>query len=167
MARFHPTMRSLLAFGLLPLSIALAGCTVEDVHATSPRARTPDACCEEVPLAAPLRAAADRPTLVEWHGSYWPVDVEQRLRDGRALVHYVGWGPEYDELAAPERLRVEVPPDAPPRRGDALYVEWHGSYWPAVVTDVDADGRARIHYDGYGDEWDETVGPERTARLAP
>ncbi len=48
----------------------------------------------------------------------------------------------------------------PYRSGDAVSVKWHGSWWPAQVLQV---GRKQwfIHYDGYGNNWDEWVGPGR------
>ena len=47
------------------------------------------------------------------------------------------------------------------RAGDPVEVLWGGSYWPAKVLAVRGADRYAIHYDGYGAEWDEVVGPER------
>lgn len=44
--------------------------------------------------------------------------------------------------------------------GDLVEVEWRGSWWPAVLVERRGD-LWLIHYEGYGDEWDETVGPDR------
>jgi hypothetical protein len=41
---------------------------------------------------------------VEWHGSWWPALVLER-RGGRWLVHYEGYGAEWDEVVATERIR--------------------------------------------------------------
>ncbi|HZX32271.1 MAG TPA: caspase family protein [Rhodocyclaceae bacterium] len=46
-------------------------------------------------------------------------------------------------------------------RGDAVDVEWHGSWYPGSVLEVKSQGRYRIHYDGYDSSWDEVVGPDR------
>jgi len=43
---------------------------------------------------------------------------------------------------------------------DEVEVEWHGSWWPAVVLEQ-RGGRWLVHYEGYGSDWDEVVGPER------
>jgi hypothetical protein len=40
-------------------------------------------------------------------------------------------------------------------------VEWHGSWWPAVVVEKRGRRRWLVRYDGYGSEWDEVVGPDR------
>lgn len=47
--------------------------------------------------------------------------------------------------------------------GEVVEVEWHGSWWPAVVLRAD-EGGWLVRYDGYGAEWDEIVGPERIRR---
>lgn len=45
--------------------------------------------------------------------------------------------------------------------GTRIDVEWHGSYYAASVLRMAQDGRARIHYEGYGPEWDEDVTEDR------
>ncbi len=45
-------------------------------------------------------------------------------------------------------------------RGQKVEVEWHGTWYPAVVIEV-GQGQWKIHYDGYGDDWDEWVGTDR------
>lgn len=45
--------------------------------------------------------------------------------------------------------------------GDKITVEWKGSNYPATVTAVAGANQYKIHYDGYGAEWDEVVGPSR------
>jgi hypothetical protein len=43
---------------------------------------------------------------------------------------------------------------------DEVEVEWHGSWWPAVVLDK-RGARWLVHYDGYAAEWDEVVSGDR------
>lgn len=45
--------------------------------------------------------------------------------------------------------------------GTAILVEWHGKYYEATVLSTTPDGLTRIHYEGYGPEWDEDVGEDR------
>jgi hypothetical protein len=76
--------------------------------------------------------------------------------------------------AAPVRVRPgpsgsasSQPPPEPPgvyRVGDRVRVEWHGSIYPAAITSVLDSDRYRVHYEGYGDEWDETIGLNRIQR---
>ncbi len=63
-----------------------------------------------------------------------------------------------------ERVVVEhgTPDDSPGSSvGDRLEVEYGGSWYPATVEAVLADGRVEISYDGYGQAWNEIVGPAR------
>lgn len=48
-------------------------------------------------------------------------------------------------------------------RGQAVLCEWRAKYWPATVLEVLPGDLYRIHYDGYSDSWDETVGLDRLA----
>ena len=43
---------------------------------------------------------------------------------------------------------------------EEVEVEWHGSWWPAVVLEQRGN-RWLVHYEGYGSDWDEVVGPDR------
>jgi hypothetical protein len=44
---------------------------------------------------------------------------------------------------------------------EEVEVEWHGSWWPAVVVEKRGGSRWLVHYEGYGDDWDEVVGSDR------
>jgi hypothetical protein len=39
--------------------------------------------------------------------------------------------------------------------------EWHGFQYTAVIVGIVGPERYRIHYEGYGNEWDENVGRDR------
>ena len=71
--------------------------------------------------------------------------------------------PPPSEKATPRPTSTEVLRASAPGRpaGSKIEVEWHGRYYPATVLTTTADGKTRIHYDGYGDEWDEDVGEDR------
>lgn len=87
----------------------------------------------------------------------------------------IGCAPPPREAVAPANI-VTVPvargadggrraPEIHPRAagfavGDPVEVEWRGTWYPATVMEV-RDGAFLIHYEGYGKEWDEAVGPER------
>ncbi len=73
---------------------------------------------------------------------------------------------------APRVLRIEAPTSAPctpttraRAAGTRIDVEWHGRYYPARVLRMTEDGRARIHYEDYGAEWDEDVTDARIRDL--
>jgi hypothetical protein len=47
------------------------------------------------------------------------------------------------------------------KAGDAVRVEWGGTWWPAEVVAVRKDGKVKIHYTGWSSDWDEVVPPGR------
>ncbi|MBI3865726.1 MAG: caspase family protein [Planctomycetia bacterium] len=50
--------------------------------------------------------------------------------------------------------------------GRRMEAEWRGSWWP-VHTQAVENGKTKIHYAGFGAEWDEWVGPERLRDYHP
>jgi len=78
--------------------------------------------------------------------------------------------------AAPTKIRIRPGPSASasgsaaPRSlsiyhtGDRVRVEWHGSVYPATIINMLGDDRYRVHYDNYGNEWDEDIGLNRIQR---
>lgn len=44
---------------------------------------------------------------------------------------------------------------------DDVDVEWKGTWYPANVMEVRPQGKYKIHYQGYDNSWDETVGSSR------
>ena len=111
------------------------------------------------------------------------VDGPARLR-----VHYDGYSDDWDETIAVTRVSSRLdapvappssktrgrpgasasasasPPPTPYRQGDRVRVEWHGSVYGATVVSVADPDHYRVHYDGYGAEWDETVPIARIQR---
>jgi hypothetical protein len=74
---------------------------------------------------------------------------------------------------APAPASASAQPSAAPRApgprdlyrvGDHVRVEWHGAIYGATVIAVPELDAYRVHYEGYGDEWDETVSASRIQR---
>ena len=106
-------------------------------------------------------AAAQSPNdqlFVEWHGSGWAAHAIGATNDGRAVVHYDGWAKEWDEVVERSRVAHET-------NDGKTFVEWRGSWWPATIIGRTPQGELRVHYDGWGNEWDETVDASRVRRL--
>jgi len=119
--------------------------------------------------------------LVEWEGNVYPAKIIATDGPTKFKVHYDGYDAIWDETVSKERVKgyVEgnvVNPEPPPKVrqkamtaaqsnvykiGDRVRVEWHGAMYPAVITSIVGQERYRIHYEGYGPEWDETVGLNR------
>ena len=60
-------------------------------------------------------------------------------------------------------LGAYAPPAAAQAQGRAAYATWGQSIWPVSVASA-GGGSFRIHYVGWGAEWDETVGCDRLRR---
>jgi len=45
--------------------------------------------------------------------------------------------------------------------GDAVDVEWKGSWWKATILTVESDANYKIHYVGWSASWDEVVPAHR------
>jgi hypothetical protein len=119
--------------------------------------------------------------LVEWEGNVYPAMIIEVPQAGKVKVHYDGYDELWDETIPRNRIQgyveghVTIPePPAKVRKtaveaartneykiGDRVRAEWHGHYYPAVVIGVVGPERYRIHYEGYGNEWDENVGRDR------
>lgn len=119
--------------------------------------------------------------LVDWEGNVYPAMIIEVPGPGKVKVHYDGYDEMWDEVIPRNRIKGPVEgnvaiPDPPEkvRRtaveaaktnqhkiGDRVKVEWAGFFYPAVVVGVVGPERYRVHYEGYGSEWDENVGRER------
>ncbi len=119
------------------------------------------------PVVATSAGQRAKRVEVEWSGSWWPATVMQ-TRGKLTRIHYTGWGAEWDEWVGPERVRSAAvrPPVRSPRPGQRVEVEWHGSWWPATVIQARA-GLTKIHYTGWGAEWDEWIEPPRLRAAHP
>ena len=123
--------------------------------------------------------------LVEWRGADHPAVIVAIEGPSRFRVHYDGYGDDWDESITTVRIQARLGPVAsaaglvptpyprasgsaqPPsvyKVGERVRVEWHGSIYPARITVVLGGDRYRVHYDGYGDEWDENIGLNRIQR---
>jgi hypothetical protein len=63
-----------------------------------------------------------------------------------------------------DRDPYEVTEDTPLSEGDAVQIEWGGSWWAGSVVALKEDGKVRITYSGYDNSWDENV-PRTRLRL--
>ena len=129
--------------------------------------------------------------LVEWRGGEYPAVIVGVEGVSRFRVHYDGYSEDWDETIPATRIhgRLSTTPGAvapvaankprarasasasvaplPPsvyHLGDRVRVEWHGSLYPASIVAVLGDDRYRVHYEGYGDEWDEDIPMSRIQR---
>lgn len=74
-------------------------------------------------------------------------------------VHYLGWGPEWDEAVDAARLRPVTTGHW--KKGDRVQVEHDGDWYPATILQVDEGFFYFIRYDEYDADWDEWVTDKR------
>ena len=119
--------------------------------------------------------------LVEWEGDVYPAMIIEVPGPGKVKVHYDGFDELWDEVIPRNRIkgfvegevRIPDPPEKVRRTaveaaktneykiGDRVKVDFQRSQYPAVVVGIVGPERYRVHYEGYGNEWDENVGRER------
>lgn len=119
--------------------------------------------------------------LVEWEGANYPAMIKEAPSSSKFRVHYDGYDDVWDETVLRDRIKdlvvgtvVQPEPPAKVRAkaiqaaqtnvykiGDRVRVEWHGQIYPALISGIVGQERYRIRYEGYGTEWDETVGLSR------
>lgn len=119
--------------------------------------------------------------LVEWEGASYPAMIVEAPGPAKFKVHYDGYDPIWDETVPRDRVKglvegtvIQPEPPAKVRAkaiqaaqtnvykiGDRVRVEWHNQIYAATITGIVGQERYRIRYDGYGAEWDETVGLSR------
>lgn len=121
---------------------------------------------------------------VEWEGADYPAVIIAATSPTKYKVHYDGYDNVWDEVVPRDRIKSLIEGAArhpePPAKvrakalqaaqtntykaGDRVRVEWHGQLYMSTVLSIVGQERYRIRYDGYGPEWDETVG---IARIQP
>ncbi len=90
---------------------------------------------------------------VDWNGSRFPAKVLEE-KGGKWFIKYDGYGDEWNEWVGADRIHFTW------RAGDKLQVLWNGTWFPAMIMEF-KDGKYKIHYDNYGDEWNEWVDLKR------
>lgn len=70
------------------------------------------------------------------------------------------WDVKADKQADAQARSNPVPNSLPYRLGDAVQVSWKGKWYRATVIQL-SQNKTKIHYDGYGNEWDEWVSGDR------
>jgi hypothetical protein len=132
--------------------------------------------------------------LVEWRGDDYPAVIVAIDGPAKFHVHYDGYSEDWDESIPATRIKARLSTSPEPmsaggpkprvhlgasasasgstaprppsvyRAGDRVRVEWHGSIYPATIINVLGDDRYRVHYDNFGNEWDEDIGLYRIQR---
>lgn len=99
-----------------------------------------------------------------WGGKMYPAEIT-KINGNQCFIHWYQESGTFDEWKActdfiPDGGAAPAAPASAYSEGDAVMVEWKGSWWPARVLKAKSDSWL-IHYDGYASSWDEWVGPSR------
>jgi hypothetical protein len=137
---------------------------VPSASTRSPAAEPPKPSAHSAVAPAAVGYAVGESVLVEWRGRWTPATIVE-IRGAEYKVHYLGWGAEWDEVVGASRVQ---PLSASPavavaqtwNAGDRVQVQWKGAWYPATILEVSGNGY-RVHYQGYGSNWDEVVAPYR------
>ena len=95
---------------------------------------------------------------VKWKESWYDATIKSRDA-GKACwnVHYAGYADSWDECVDASRIQGAARPNPYPD-GTGVKVKWKGSWYDATIKSRNTGKDCwNIHYDGYGDNWDECV----------
>ena len=130
-------------------ALGIAGCAPRAEEAPAPAAPAPT-------LDFPVGARVE----VQRFGKWFPATVLVS-NAGKWKIHYEGFGAEWDELVGTDRIRA-VMPTFPV--GEKVLVQMANRVALAEVAAQIDPLHWRVHYDGYGPEVGEVVGPDRLRR---
>lgn len=84
-------------------------------------------------------------------GKWWKVKILD-VKDGKYLVHWIGWDRSSDAWIGPDRMRAFKP--ATMAKGAKVEIEWNKTWYKGRVLKSEL-GLHLVHYDGYpaDDEW--------------
>ena len=125
---------------------------------------------DRVRFPAKVKEEVARKAEVEWAGTWYPSQVLEE-KDGKFHIKYDGYGDNWNEWVGKERIRfaekpkkAEKPAPAKIAKQTKCEVLWSTTWYPAQVLET-KDGKSYIKYDGYSDNWNEWVGPDRIRLL--
>jgi hypothetical protein len=90
--------------------------------------------------------------------------LRQHLLAGQYTAHGPGRLPGAPRGPVREPTGEPVGSDTPLEAGTRVLARWHGVWYEAEVVSVGPGDRVRIHYTGWGDQFDEAV-PRHALRL--
>ncbi|MBI5516454.1 MAG: hypothetical protein HY909_21905 [Deltaproteobacteria bacterium] len=113
--------------------------------------------------AAPLDLKPGQAVEVLYNTVWYPATVLSVGAD-TARIHYTEYSDSWDEDVPWDRLRAQGSLEGVDAQawqgslepGTPLEVKWGGTWYDGRVVSVHGDS-LRVHYDGYGDSWDEDV----------
>ncbi len=118
---------------------------------------------------------------IYWKGQWYKgTIIEGKNAEGKFKVHYEGWDSQWDEFVDVRRIRelkasqqdkpqeqkVEAKKQDEYKVGDKVEILWNSSWYKgSIIGAKNAEGKYKIHYDGYESNWDEWVDTKRLRRI--
>lgn len=99
--------------------------------------------------------------LVSRGGQWLPATIVQATADQRFVIQYDGYGPQWNEAVGQDRLKPAAQAVADYKVGERVLVTAQNLWRVADVIQQLTPTSYRVHYDGYGPEVAENVGPDR------
>jgi hypothetical protein len=100
-------------------------------------------------------------------GPFIPPLTATELRTNRLRVTIDASVPGLNEIDAvelhgtdPQPVAELMPGAAEPQEGQVVEIQWGGQWWPGTILKTEG-GKAYVHFDGYGPEWDFWATPDR------
>jgi hypothetical protein len=97
---------------------------------------------------------------VESQGTWYPARIIQ-VQGPEFTVHFIGYDSTDDVRVTGKQMRAIKPVQYPV--GAKVEVLWKKTWYPATVLSV-KDGVHYVHYDDYGNEWDEWASSKRVRK---
>ncbi len=116
---------------------------------------------DAVPLDRPLTKVNGSHAAVLFDGAWYGATVLSST-EGKSKVRFLGWDPttKTGGFAFPDATVTANQMHRPTADSPAIEVKWNGEWYPAVIREKKRE-KFHIHYMGYPDSDDETVGPDR------
>jgi hypothetical protein len=101
----------------------------------------------------------ERKAWTAWSGVITTVTVGLIIAGGVGVVHHFNQGAAYYSASANSGVQPRTANAL--SRGQSIFVEWSGTWYPATVLGVDDSSHATVHYDGFSSSYDESVTLDR------
>jgi hypothetical protein len=167
-------MRALMRCRSLPFALPLVFLSASILAACGGGSGSANVSALPSDMEATPELRAGSPVTIEKNGQWLPGTVVTPEAGGFAVVNFDGFGPEWNERVSPDRLRARegaggaAAPAATARDfrvGEKVLVKSQNRLVLGTVMAQLAADSWRVHYDGYGPEIAETVGPDRLRRM--
>jgi len=95
-----------------------------------------------------------------WKGTWYKAEV-LAVKDGKYEIHYEGWSDTWNQEVEEDKLRKPEGIEYSYKKDDEVEVQWKEKWYDATILEVEGKDKFKVHYDGWDDQWDESVDGNR------